>query len=140
MYREQERKPVVTPRPFLSLQSFNNNQDKGTMSDIQALLAALDVFTRAPDKTLLEKANTWLQDFQHSVNTLSPVAHRLRPLTRHHPPVLIVSSVDDLQPYSTIARYTSCGQAICSANIKGQGQLPLHPSLRCDLTLRSGYV
>ncbi|KAH9982567.1 ARM repeat-containing protein [Lactifluus volemus] len=36
------------------------------MSDIQALLAALDVFTRAPDKALLEKANSWLQDFQHS--------------------------------------------------------------------------
>ena len=43
-----------------------------TMADIQALLAALDVFTRAPDKASLEKANAWLQDFQHSVNTLSP--------------------------------------------------------------------
>ncbi len=43
-----------------------------TMADIQALLTALDVFTRAPDKASLEKANTWLQDFQHSVNTLSP--------------------------------------------------------------------
>ncbi len=42
------------------------------MADIQALLTALDVFTRAPDKASLEKANTWLQDFQHSVNTLSP--------------------------------------------------------------------
>lgn len=60
------------------------------MADIQALLAALDVFTRAPDKASLEKANAWLQDFQHSVNTLSPVAPRLRPLTRHHPPVLTV--------------------------------------------------
>ncbi|KAI9512824.1 ARM repeat-containing protein [Russula earlei] len=36
------------------------------MADIQALLAALDVFTRAPDKASLEKANAWLQDFQHS--------------------------------------------------------------------------
>lgn len=42
------------------------------MADIQALLTALDVFTRAPDKLSLEKANAWLQDFQHSVNTLSP--------------------------------------------------------------------
>ncbi|KAI0274761.1 ARM repeat-containing protein [Gloeopeniophorella convolvens] len=36
------------------------------MADLQALLAALDVFTRAPDKASLEKANAWLQDFQHS--------------------------------------------------------------------------
>ncbi|KAF8269335.1 hypothetical protein EI94DRAFT_1799355 [Lactarius quietus] len=36
------------------------------MADIQALLAALDVFSRAPDKASLEKANAWLQDFQHS--------------------------------------------------------------------------
>jgi len=33
------------------------------MAEIQALLAALDVFTRAPDKASLEKANAWLQDF-----------------------------------------------------------------------------
>jgi hypothetical protein len=37
------------------------------MADIQDLLAALDVFTRAPDKASLERANSWLQDFQHSV-------------------------------------------------------------------------
>jgi len=60
------------------------------MANFQALLTALGVFTRAPDKASLEKANAWLQDFQHSVNTLSPVATRLRPLTRNHPPVLIV--------------------------------------------------
>ncbi|EGO05222.1 hypothetical protein SERLA73DRAFT_82769 [Serpula lacrymans var. lacrymans S7.3] len=36
------------------------------MADIQALLSALDVFNRAPDKASLEKANSWLQDFQHS--------------------------------------------------------------------------
>ncbi|KAG2074990.1 ARM repeat-containing protein [Suillus decipiens] len=35
-------------------------------ANIQALLAALNVFTRAPDKTSLENANSWLQDFQHS--------------------------------------------------------------------------
>jgi transportin-3 len=45
------------------------------MADIQDLLTALDVFTRAPDKASLEKANAWLQDFQHSVNTLSPWPH-----------------------------------------------------------------
>ncbi|KAG1862183.1 armadillo-type protein [Suillus subluteus] len=35
-------------------------------ANIQALLSALNVFTRAPDKTSLENANSWLQDFQHS--------------------------------------------------------------------------
>ena len=46
-----------------------------TMSDIQALLSALEVFNGAPDKASLERANSWLQDFQHSVNCLSPVAN-----------------------------------------------------------------
>ncbi|KAI0814905.1 ARM repeat-containing protein [Irpex lacteus] len=32
----------------------------------QAVLDALDVFSRAPDKDQLERANAWLQDFQHS--------------------------------------------------------------------------
>ncbi|CAA7258638.1 unnamed protein product [Cyclocybe aegerita] len=36
------------------------------MTDIQALLSALDVFSRAPDKASIERANSWLQDFQHS--------------------------------------------------------------------------
>ncbi|KAG7099161.1 hypothetical protein E1B28_001032 [Marasmius oreades] len=36
------------------------------MADIQALLSALEVFTQTPDKASLDKANTWLQDFQHS--------------------------------------------------------------------------
>ncbi|KAI6008265.1 armadillo-type protein [Pisolithus orientalis] len=36
------------------------------MDSIQALLSALDVFARAPDKVSLENANSWLQDFQHS--------------------------------------------------------------------------
>ncbi|KIK70888.1 hypothetical protein GYMLUDRAFT_32963 [Collybiopsis luxurians FD-317 M1] len=36
------------------------------MADIPALLAALDVFTRTPDKASLDKANNWLQEFQHS--------------------------------------------------------------------------
>ncbi|KAJ8083950.1 Nuclear import receptor [Marasmius tenuissimus] len=36
------------------------------MTDIQAVLSALEVFTQTPDKAALEKANLWLQDFQHS--------------------------------------------------------------------------
>ncbi|KAF9455127.1 ARM repeat-containing protein [Macrolepiota fuliginosa MF-IS2] len=36
------------------------------MADVQAVLSALRVFNGAPDKTSLEEANTWLQDFQHS--------------------------------------------------------------------------
>lgn len=47
------------------------------MADLQGLLSALDVFSRAPDRDALEKANSWLQDFQHSVTTLSPVDRRL---------------------------------------------------------------
>ena len=39
------------------------------MAAVQAVLSALDVFSRAPDKAALDQANTWLQDFQHSVNT-----------------------------------------------------------------------
>jgi transportin-3 len=45
------------------------------MADIQALLSALEVFNGAPDKAAIERANSWLQDFQHSVNYLSPVAN-----------------------------------------------------------------
>ncbi|KAI0080303.1 ARM repeat-containing protein [Panus rudis PR-1116 ss-1] len=36
------------------------------MANVQAVLSALDVFSRAPDKTALDTANNWLQDFQHS--------------------------------------------------------------------------
>lgn len=39
-------------------------------ANVQTVLSALDVFSSAPDKISLENANTWLQDFQHSVNTL----------------------------------------------------------------------
>ncbi|KAI0660358.1 ARM repeat-containing protein [Cubamyces menziesii] len=36
------------------------------MANVQAILSALEVFSRAPDKAAIEQANTWLQDFQHS--------------------------------------------------------------------------
>ncbi|KAJ7932491.1 armadillo-type protein [Mycena leptocephala] len=36
------------------------------MAEIQAVLSAIDVFSRAPDKASLDQANAWLQDFQHS--------------------------------------------------------------------------
>lgn len=39
------------------------------MTEIQAVISCLDVFSRAPDKASLDAANTWLQDFQHSVNS-----------------------------------------------------------------------
>ncbi|KIP12509.1 hypothetical protein PHLGIDRAFT_97884 [Phlebiopsis gigantea 11061_1 CR5-6] len=35
-------------------------------ASVPAVLSALSVFSSAPDKTSLENANTWLQDFQHS--------------------------------------------------------------------------
>ncbi|THH18937.1 hypothetical protein EW146_g2139 [Bondarzewia mesenterica] len=50
------------------------------MADIQALLSALDVFSRAPDKASLEKANAWLQDFQHSPEAWSTCNILLRSL------------------------------------------------------------
>ncbi|KAF5374946.1 hypothetical protein D9758_000371 [Tetrapyrgos nigripes] len=42
-----------------------------TMTDMQRLLAALDVFARTPDKASLDEANSWLQDFQHSPDAWS---------------------------------------------------------------------
>ncbi|KAF8213141.1 armadillo-type protein [Mycena galopus ATCC 62051] len=36
------------------------------MADVQAVLSALAVFEGAPNKASLDRANTWLQDFQHS--------------------------------------------------------------------------
>ncbi|EMD41983.1 hypothetical protein CERSUDRAFT_110525 [Gelatoporia subvermispora B] len=41
------------------------------MAAVQAVVSALDVFSRAPDKAALERANTWLQDFQHSPDAWS---------------------------------------------------------------------
>lgn len=45
------------------------------MAGVQAVLSALEVFGRTPDKVALDNANTWLQDFQHSVNTFALVQH-----------------------------------------------------------------
>jgi transportin-3 len=42
------------------------------MADVASLLAALEVFTGAPDKASLERANAYLQDFQHSVKAFHP--------------------------------------------------------------------
>lgn len=39
------------------------------MAGVQTVLSALQVFSGTPDKAALDTANTWLQDFQHSVNT-----------------------------------------------------------------------
>lgn len=46
---------------------------------MQAVLSALSVFSSAPDKSALDSANAWLQDFQHSVNTFAhgPTRRRL---------------------------------------------------------------
>ncbi|KAI9461827.1 armadillo-type protein [Boletus coccyginus] len=41
------------------------------MDNIQPLLSALDVFTRAPDKASLDNVNSWLQEFQHSPDAWS---------------------------------------------------------------------
>lgn len=36
---------------------------------IQQVLAALDIFSGKPDKESLDKANAWLQNFQHAVSS-----------------------------------------------------------------------
>ena len=38
---------------------------------VKQVLQALDVFSGKPDRESLEKANAWLQEFQHSVSILS---------------------------------------------------------------------
>lgn len=57
------------------------NFPRTAMADIQQLLSVLDVFGRAPDREGLEKANAWLQDFQHSVRKFSALGHREHALT-----------------------------------------------------------
>ena len=64
------------------------------MADIPALLAALDVFTRAPDRAAIEKANHWLQDFQHSVNTVSPMDLRRPPPNQFNLSTLSVGGLE----------------------------------------------
>ena len=49
------------------------------MADITSVLAALEVFSGAPDKASLERANAYLQDFQHSVKAFSPVETMAHP-------------------------------------------------------------
>ena len=39
------------------------------MANVQAVLSALEVFSRAPEKAALEQANSWHHDLQHTVNT-----------------------------------------------------------------------
>jgi hypothetical protein len=70
--------------------------DNNQSANIQALLSVLNVFTGAPDKASLEKANSWLQDFQHSVNALSPFARSFQAghLTSSIRPILARSMVD----------------------------------------------
>ena len=46
------------------------------MADAQAVQSALDTLNRPEDKVAFAAANTWLQDFQHSVNTFRPWSRR----------------------------------------------------------------
>lgn len=43
---------------------------------IQQVLAALEVFGGKPDKESLDKANAWLQNFQHAVSVYGLVGWR----------------------------------------------------------------
>ncbi|KAG6381097.1 hypothetical protein JVT61DRAFT_5494 [Boletus reticuloceps] len=85
------------------------------MDNIQPLLSALEVFTRAPDKVTLENANSWLQEFQHSVNPLSPLAHSSDP--QSDLALVLARRLVDLQPPSPLSRCTTCRKALCRPNL-----------------------
>lgn len=50
-------------------------------ASVKAVLAALETFSGHPDKTSIERANRWLQDFQHSVRDVVRDQTQLSPLT-----------------------------------------------------------
>ena len=98
------------------------------MDNVQPLLSALDVFTRAPDKTSLENANAWLQEFQHSVNP----GLLVRPTSDSN----LARRLVDLQPPSPLTRCTTRSKALCSPDIqvKGMSHAPISTSaLTCVL-------
>jgi len=65
---------------YISFESFQPFNSTFVMADVQAVISALQVFNGAPDKASLEAASTWLQDFQHSVNYLSPWTNHDQPV------------------------------------------------------------
>lgn len=69
----------MNPGAYLYLLSSISSRNSLSLDDmatgVQAVLKALDVFTGASDKASIEGANTWLQDFQHSVNTFAFWSH-----------------------------------------------------------------
>jgi hypothetical protein len=44
-------------------------------AELRSLIDALEVFNQAPDKASIDRANSWLQDFQHSVNSFRHSAY-----------------------------------------------------------------
>jgi len=93
------------------------------MADIQALLSALDVFGRAPDKTSIERANSWLQDFQHSVNLSFAYGQspRLNSSDRVNASPCLAWSMDHLQCSSAVGRCTTRRQVVCSSDFQSKG-------------------
>ena len=85
------------------------------MDNVQPLLSALDVFTRAPDKASLETANAWLQEFQHSVKHL---AHSSDPTSDRPVPA---RRLVHLQPPPSLARCTPCRKALCRPDLQIKG-------------------
>ena len=61
-------KQTLTPDHQSHPRSLTLLEPNKEMADVQAVEEALAVFSRAPEKEQLERANRWLQDFQHSVN------------------------------------------------------------------------
>lgn len=94
------------------------------MADITALLDALNVFSSAPDKTSIAKANAWLQDFQHSVNPFRH-GHTITTLTSDAwtiALVLLVGSLDNMQHHSVVTRDAHGGQSLRGTDFSNQGE------------------
>ncbi|KAG6851195.1 hypothetical protein H0H93_015205 [Arthromyces matolae] len=58
---EEKKRKIEGGRP-LTPEKASTGRKKGFLP----LISALDVFSNAPDKAALDRANSWLQDFQHS--------------------------------------------------------------------------
>ena len=93
-YQTRGDKQTLTPDHQSHSRSLTLLEPDDDMADVQAVEEALAVFSRAPDKEQLERANRWLQDFQQSVNmTFSSCRLTSEGLTTSsYPSVLILTS------------------------------------------------
>jgi hypothetical protein len=100
-------------------------------ADIQALASALDVFTGVPDKAALERANQWLQEFQHSV-ILSRLC-KWQCLIHHPSDPFLAGGLGDLQRHSPLTGVPNGHETVCGTDFPMEGTFPIRHS---DSTLR----